>query len=67
MNPPKSNIPEIQRRIDRASELMLLQTEEEIYWLRFQAACTQAAKERRGDNVSFRAENEPIKEIDKKD
>jgi len=63
---PSSNIPYIQSKIDRATELMQLQTEEEIYWLRFQAACTAAAKERRGDNVSFKAGNEKLNVLDKK-
>lgn len=43
---PTSTVPELQRRIDRATELFEAQDEEKIFWLRWQLALTDAAKER---------------------
>lgn len=65
MTHPISDNPEIQRRINRAKELFQLQTEDEIFWMRYQAACTAAAKERRGENDSMRSENEGLEIIKK--
>lgn len=43
---PKSNIAEVQKRINRASEIFATLDEETIFWLKWQHACTMAAKER---------------------
>jgi len=60
MKVPTSNIPEVQRRIDRAVELMQLQTEDEIFWMRFQAAC-KAQNLERLNNRDYKAKNEGLK------
>jgi len=49
---PTSTVPEIQKRINRASEIFATLDEETIFWLKWQHACTLAAKERL-NNGSF--------------
>ena len=53
---PKSNIPEVQRRIDRAIEIMKDQTDDEIFWIRLQDAFRAEAKERI-NSVDFKAKS----------
>jgi hypothetical protein len=65
--PPTSKTPAIQERIDIVNAIFDNQTEEEIFWLRYQGAIVAANKLRRSENTSFQARNEPLKEFSKKD
>lgn len=60
MNKPTSNIPEIQKRIDRVSEIFARQSEEDIFWLRWQGAIITANQERI-KSINFKALGEEIK------